>query len=315
MTEPKTSPFRLPKVVLITGATGLVGRALVQRIAQTDPEVELRLLSRSAQGVLTLEGTKIRAFLWSPSDGFLDAEALHNVECVVHLAGETVAQRWTPSVKDSIRSSRIDGLKLITEACTSLDMAPRVISASAIGGYRSSDQVQSESASFGEGFIEHVVRDWEMAIRTLGDLGGGHVALRIGLVLTPNGGVLQRLLPVYRLGLGSPLAPGEQWQSWVHIDDLTRMLVQAMAQRHWSGAYNAVGPHPLKQRQFSEGLAQALGRPHFMPKVPKWALRMVFGSAASALLASHRITPQGLTDEGFEFQHPEFVEALKDLLH
>ena len=308
------SPAGFPRCVLITGASGLVGRALLHRLSQHQPRTEIRLLGRSARGIREWEGIPVQGFGWNPADGALDAAALDGVDCIVHLAGETVAQRWSPAVKGRIRDSRIAALGIIEKACRSGNMAPRLVSASAIGWYPSADRLQRESDPVGSGFIAEVVRDWEAAAASLGTLGGGHVALRTGLVLAAGGGVLGKLVPLYRLGLGSPLSPGTQWQSWIHIDDLVSLFLASMEQRQWDGAFNAVSPAPIRQQGFSRSLAEALGRPHMLPSVPQWAIRLLYGEAAHALLASHRILPARTLAAGFEFQHQNLDDALQDIL-
>lgn len=307
------TPPHLEGAILVTGGTGLIGRRLLQALAQRHPGCRLHVLSRrdrSASNDATL-----RFFRWSPDEGPLDPKALEGVGTVLHLAGETVAQRWTPAVRTRIRQSRIDGLAWIQQACEKQGLQPRVISASAIGGYASSAEPQDETAPLGQGFIESVVKDWEAAAQSLGALGGGHVCLRLGLVLTPEGGVLQRLLPVYRMGLGAPLSPGTQWQSWIHIDDVLGLFLHALESPDWTGAYNAVSPNPIRQSDFSADLARALRRPHWMPPVPRAALRLLYGEAAHALLASHRIQPTRTRSEGYVFQHVELRDALSSLLH
>jgi uncharacterized protein len=256
----------------------------------------------------------VHAFGWNPDKGQLDPRALDGVEQVLHLAGAPVAQRWSPAARAQIRTSRIDALEQLRAACLERGMAPRIISASAIGFYGPSAEWRTETDDGGSGFLAEVVRDWETAARRFGDLGGGHVIARIGLVLAAEGGVLDRLLPIYRLGLGAPLASGEQWQSWIHIEDLARLFHSALHSTQWTGTYNAVSPQPAQQRDFSKALANAVHRPHFFPNVPAWALRLRFGEAAEALLSSHRIRSTRLVDVGFELQHPALRAALGDIL-
>lgn len=301
----------LPPCLLITGATGLVGRALVAGIRKLDPSVELRALSRSPERP-ALDG--VQMFGWNPARGELDPAAVDGVTGVFHLAGETVAQRWTPAVRQRIYDSRIDALDLIGKACISVGSAPRLVSASAIGWYPDSPERMTESDPAGSGFIAEIVQAWEAAAQRFGALGGHHVSLRIGLVLSPDGGVLAKLLPLYRAGLGSPLAPGTQWQSWIHIDDLVSLFLHAMGSPNMKGAYNAVSPNPVTQRQFSQALAGALRRPHFLPAVPRFVLRAVFGEAAEALLASNRIASERTLESGFEFEHPVLPSAMASLL-
>ena len=299
--------------ILITGATGLVGRKLVEHLGQSLPGVALHVLTRAPEQASRF-GTGVKEFGWSPENGHLDEAALEDVGCVVHLAGAPVAQRWTPNARAAIRSSRIGTMELLRDQCRAMGLSPRVVTASAIGWYAEGAEWRNESDPCGPGFLCEVVRDWEAAAHGLGDLGGGSVALRIGLVLSPNGGVLQRLLPLYRMGLGAPLAPGDQWQSWIHLDDLVRTFAIAIGDTSWSGAFNAVSPHPVQQQEFSASLARALARPHFLPPVPRWAIRLQFGDAASALLASHRVACGRLREMGFQHHYPELPGALDALL-
>lgn len=296
--------------LLLTGATGLVGSALIARIHREQPNRSIRVLTRRPSTVRTIGGAEVKPYAWSPVDGELDLQALEGVQHVVHLAGEPVAQRWTPAARARILRSRVDGLNLLTEASRSLGMAPRIITASAIGWYPSGEEWCREGDPAGPGFLAEVVTQWEAAAARLGGLGGGHVALRIGLVLSAQGGILERLLPLYRWGLGAPLASGRQWQSWVHIGDLTGMFMRALQEDSWSGAYNAVAPEPIRQRAFSQALAAALGRPHILPPVPAWALGLRFGEATAALTASHRVEPVRFTEAGFSYRYPELSAAL-----
>lgn len=309
-----SSSSRSLSTVLVTGASGLVGRYVVRRLHEEHPLAKIRILGRNASGVRELDGIPVLGFHWDPDVGQLDPKALLGVDGLVHLAGETVAQRWTSSVKARIRSSRIDSLSLIEAACREHALAPRVVSASAIGWYPSKNAAQDESMPAATDFLAEVVQDWEAAAAALGSLGGGHVSLRIGLVLSADGGVLGKLLPLHRLGLGSPLAPGTQWQSWVHVDDLTDMILQGLSANAWEGSVNAVSPNPVSQREFSRTLARVLRRPHVLPAVPRFAIRLLYGEAAHALLASHRITPARALASGFAFRHANLEEAMRHLL-
>lgn len=314
MESPESHPIEFPKVVLVTGATGLVGTALVQRISHKHPATTIRILSRFGDQVNQIGGVAVEGYNWNPQAGSLDAGVVEGVQCIVHLAGETVAQRWSAPIKRRIRTSRIDSLGLLQKACMDRNVAPRLVSASAIGWYPSSLEIQSETDPLGTGFVSEVVRDWEAAAADFGELGGGHVSLRIGLVLAKKGGVIGKLAPLYCWGLGSPLSPGTQWQSWIHIQDLIGLFLSAIDSPDWHGAFNAVSPSPVQQQEFSIGLALALNRPHVLPSVPRIAIRLLFGEAADALLASHRVLPNRVLAKGFQFTHVELQAALHDLL-
>jgi len=303
------------KPILITGATGLVGKSLIPELYRRHPDRPIRILTRRPEGIQSVAGIGVQAHRWDPQGGQLDVQCLVGVSHVVHLAGEPVAQRWTEASRARIRSSRIRALEMLTDAAKRLAHAPKVISASAIGCYPPGDALRTEGDGCGTGFLAEVVRDWEDAAREFGALGGGHILFRIGLVLSRHGGVLERLLPIYRMGLGAPLSPGSQWQSWIQLDDLIAMIADSTEHANWNGTYNAVSPHPVSQREFSRTLAAVMSRPHFLPPVPAWALRLRFGHAAEALLASHRVLPKRLEAEGFTFTHPTLEEALQAALH
>lgn len=303
------SSARPSSTILITGATGLVGRALVTRLHRLEPNRRIHILTRDVSRAPFAESS-VRAFAWRPNLGEMDPEALKNVGQIVHLAGETVAQRWGPKARERILASRLSTLALLQRECASRGMAPRLVSASAVGWYEQGDAWRSESDPPGHGFLTEVVQRWEEAAIRFGQLGGGEVRLRIGLVLAPDGGVLKQLVPLYRWGLGAALAPGTQWQSWIHREDLVSIIVKALETPEWRGAFNAVSPNPVRQREFSQALARVLRRPHFLPPVPRWAIRLRFGEAASALLASHRIQSHKLIASGFDPAYPHLEGAL-----
>lgn len=300
--------------ILITGASGLVGSALITALHKTQPNRPIHVLSRKPAALENIAGCPVKAFGWSPSEGWLDEAALEGISHIVHLAGEPVAQRWSKATRARIRESRTGALHLLKTACQRASLAPRIVSASAVGLYGSSPEIKTEESPSGEGFLADVVNEWESAAAELGKLGGGHVVFRIGLVISTHGGFLPRLLPIYRFGLGAPLASGAQFQSWIHIADLVQMLATALERPDWNGAYNAVAPEAVSQQEFSQTLAAVLRRPHFFPHVPAWALRLWFGEAAEALLASHQVQPSRLKEAGFSFAFPTLEGALKNIL-
>ena len=296
--------------ILVTGGTGLVGRALLPELHRRFPECKLHVLTRQPDRLQSIGGIPVVAFGWDPGTGRIDAASMDGVAYVVHLAGEPVAQRWTEAARKRIRDSRVRSTQLLESAARETSSTPKIISASAIGFYSTGDAMRSERDACGDGFLAEVVRDWEDATRAFGALGGGHTLFRIGLVLSRHGGILKRLIPLYRRGLGAPLGSGLQWQSWVHIDDLVAMFAGAIGHGDLKGTFNAVSPQPVSQLEFSRTLARVMHRPHFLPAVPAWALSLWFGEAAEALMASHRIHPERLEDLGFSFSHPDLEKAL-----
>lgn len=300
--------------ILITGATGLVGNALVPLLAEATPSRRISVLTRKPERIHKIAGVPVQAFGWSPSDGQLDPRALEGVTHVIHLAGEPVAQRWTAANKQRIRDSRTGGLQLLRAACMAQGIAPKVISASAVGIYAPGPELRTEDADRGPGFLADVVADWETATSEFGALGGGYVSFRIGLVLSARGGVLQKLLPIYRLGLGAPLASGRQFQSWIHVSDLAKLFATAVEREDWTGPFNAVAPSAVSQRTFSETLAKVLQRPHLLPPVPSFALKLVYGDAAAALLASHNVSAERIMSAGFDFEFEHLEAALLDAI-
>lgn len=300
--------------ILITGATGLVGTALIRALRDRRPGQPIRIMTRRPHAGMAVGGVPVEGFGWNAEQGPVDPGALRDVGHVIHLAGEPVAQRWSAAARERILESRIGTLDRLRAACLEAGVAPRLLSASAMGAYAQGPEALSESGGQGRGFLADVVRDWEDAALRFGALGGREVRLRIGLVLSPEGGVLNKLMPLYTWGLGAPLSPGTQWQSWIALDDLVSLFLHALDHPDWEGAFNATAPHPVMQRDFSRTLARTMGRPHFLPPVPAWALRLRFGEAAEALLASHRVLPTRALEHGFVFRHGHLDDALGALL-
>ncbi len=225
-------------------------------------------------------------------------------DAVVNLAGEPVAQRWSKAVKERIRSSRVEGTRRLVEAMRK--NPPKVlVSASAVGYYGSrGDEMLSESSAPGDDFLAKVVVDWEREALRAEEFGVRVVVLRIGMVLGPDGGVLKKLLPIFKLGLGGPIGDGRHWMSWIAVDDLIR-LIQFVIANEVRGAINAVAPNPVTNREFTRELARLVQRPAIFP-VPRFVLRAIYGEMAEILWASQRAIPR---DIGFEFRR-ESIQGL-----
>ncbi|HEX3560571.1 MAG TPA: TIGR01777 family oxidoreductase [Pyrinomonadaceae bacterium] len=299
--------------VIVTGSTGLVGRALVRSLL-SDGHSVTRLVRGEAQA-FNAPGTK--AVHWEPEKGIVNAKELEGHDAAVHLAGEPIAEgRWDEEKKRRIRESRVQGTRLLAEALAGLNEKPLVlVSASAIGFYgdRAGEALHEESAS-GEGFLSEVCREWEKATLPASQAGIRVVHLRIGLVLSADGGGLPKMLTPFKLGVGGRVGSGRQYMSWITLEDLVRIIRRALDDEHLRGPVNAVAPNAVTNEEFTKSLGHALGRPTVLP-VPAFAARLAFGEMADALLlSSARVVPTRLQEAGFEFTHPELEGALKHVL-
>jgi uncharacterized protein (TIGR01777 family) len=240
--------------------------------------------------------------------GPLAPDALAGCDAVIHLAGEPVAQRWTPAAKARIRDSRIDGTRKLVEAMR--QHRPQVlISASAVGYYGScGDKELLESAPAGQDFLGQTALAWEQEALAAEPLGIRVVRLRIGVVLG-HGGALEKMLPPFKLGLGGPIADGSQWMSWIHLHDLLALIQFLLTESTVRGVFNAVAPYPVTNAEFTRALGHALHRPAFIP-LPAFAIKLLFGEMAQVITASQRALPEAATRAGFVFEFPEINAAL-----
>ncbi len=294
--------------VAITGASGMVGRALAGFLTTGGHTV--RPVSRRP-------GAGGGAIHFDPAGGATDGAGFEGVDAVVHLAGEPISQRWSDAARQRIRASRDDGTRALCQALAALEHPPRVlVSASAIGIYGDrGDERLDEDAPPGDGFLADVCRAWEQAAAPARDAGIRVVHPRIGIVLSPQGGALARLLPLFRAGAGGPLGPGRQFMSWIALDDLVGVLHHAVYDDALQGPVNAVAPHPVRNRELTRTLARVLRRPALVP-TPRFGLRVVMGrdAADELLLASQRVVPAALERSGFAFDHPDLEGALRQML-
>ncbi len=287
--------------ILVTGATGLVGRALSQR----RPVVSL---ARKDPG----DGSA----WWEPLGGKVHAE-VPMLGGVVHLAGEPVASsRWTADKKRRIRDSRVQGTRTLVDWLLARAQRPSVlVSASAVGFYGDrGEELLAEGAGAGTGFFPEVVSAWEAEAMKAKQGGIRVVCLRIGIVLDADGGALEKMMPAFKLGGGGPMGSGRQWFPWVHMADVVGMLEWALTNEEVSGPLNVVAPGIVRQKDFAKALGKQLRRPSFL-KAPAFAMKMAFpGLAEEGLLASSRVVPQAALDGGYDFRFPELKPALADLL-
>lgn len=294
--------MKVPQRIAITGASGLIGSALVGYLKSEGHTVQ-RLVRRAP-----ISPDEIQ---WDPKTGFVDIEALRGVDAVIHLAGVGVGdKRWTKRYKSEILNSRLLGTTAIANAVA--EVKPQVfISASAIGWYGDSgNRAVVESDSVGNDFLAAVCREWEGAADLAGDV--RTVKLRTGLVLDPTGGALGRMLPLFRFGLGGKLGSGKQWWSWITLHDVVRAITFALT-HDISGPVNLTSPNPVTNQEFTAALARAMKRPALFP-APAIALKIALGGFSSEVLGSKKVMPNALTQAGFKWDYPHITPALQALV-
>jgi uncharacterized protein (TIGR01777 family) len=291
--------------VLISGAGGLVGSALEAELGRRGEEARALERGRAGKGIG-----------WEPQSGAIDLQELEvwRPQALVHLAGENIAaRRWSPEQKRRIRESRVEATQKLVESLLRLSRPPEIfVGASAVGIYGSrGDEILTEESPAGDGFLGEVAESWEKAAEPLRAAGTRVVHLRFGMILSRNGGALPRMVPLFKLGLGGKIGSGRQWMSWIALADVVRLIRWALENPRAAGAYNAVAPEPVTNAEFTRCLANVLGRWAILP-VPRMALRAAFGEMADALLlASQRVIPKRLRDEGFTWAVPSLGQALE----
>ncbi len=291
-----------PGKVLISGSSGLIGAALVRRLTAKGWQLTRLIRSTpSAAGQIS----------WDPAQP-IPPESVSGFDAVIHLAGETIAERWTEAKKRAVRDSRVLGTRNISEALAQAAKRPALlVSASAIGIYGDrGDQVLVEQSSPGEGFLAEVCREWESATRAAAKAGIRTVQARFGIVLSRSGGALAKMLGPFRLGIGGNLGSGRQWWSWVAVDDVIGAIEHVMKTETLEGPVNVVSPNPVTNREFTKSLASVLARPAVFP-LPAFMARLALGEMADELLlASQRVEPARLRSSGYRFARPELRSAL-----
>lgn len=286
--------------ILISGASGFIGRPLTSFL--------------KAKGIATFSLSRFSGdVLWNPDEAKANPQDFEGFDAVIHLAGEPLAlSRWTASKREKIFSSRILSTLLLSQVLAQLNKPPRVfIGASAVGFYgNQGEALLTEESPKGEGFLSNVCFGWERASQGLEAKGIRVVNARFGIVLDSQGGALQRLAKVYKLGLGGQIGTGMQWISWIHLKDLVYALLAILENDSLNGPVNLVAPHPVRQKEFAEILAETLHRPHFL-YTPAWLIRTLFGSAAAELLlSSAKVKCAKLLASNFPFQYTDLRSAM-----
>ena len=291
--------------VTLTGASGLIGTRLADRLRARGDEVT----------TLSRKPTTPGAIAWQPEDEPAPAAALAGRDAVVHLAGENVAQRWSDDAKRAIRSSRERGTRNLVAGIAAAEPRPRVlVSSSAVGYYGPhGDERLDETAPPGTGFLPEVCVIWEREAQHAAELGLRVVTVRTGVVLDRSGGALAKMLPFFKLGVGGPVAGGDQYMAWIHVDDVVGLYRAALDGEEWAGAVNASAPEPVTNKVFSKALGRALRRPAFAP-VPSLAVRTLYGEMAEIVTEGQRVVPRRAQELGYAFAHPDLEEALRSAL-
>ena len=299
--------------IVVTGATGLVGSALVPSLVAGGHSVVRLVRKQSNAGA----GNNVTDALWRPDRGEIDAAALAGCDAAVHLAGENISEgRWTDEKKRRIIESRVQGTRLVSETLARLEPRPRVlVSASATGYYGDrGDELLTEGSAAGKNFVAKVCREWEAATEPARAAGLRTVLLRFGIVLSREGGALAKMMTPVKLGVGGKLGSGRQYYSWIAIEDAVAAVRHALENEAVGGPVNLVSPQPVTNAEFTKALGHALGRPTLFA-VPAFAARLAFGEMADELLlASARVEPAQLKTTGFEFKYPTLEAALRHLI-
>jgi uncharacterized protein (TIGR01777 family) len=297
---------------LITGATGLVGNALVDFFLEKKHQINY--LTTSKQKLNSIKGCQ--GFYWNPKKGFIDNKALLEVDIIINLAGASISNRWTKNYKNVILESRIDSLNTLSNAIQpSIHQVKQIVSASAIGIYPNSvnKKYSEDNIEIGNDFLAKVVTEWENSANKFKRLGVKVSLIRIGLVLSANGGVLTKLITPVKFNLGNELGSGNQIQSWIHINDLIKVF-DFVINKEIIGVINGVAPNPVKQKVFVKTLSEVLGSKIILPATPKWLLRLILGEMHELLFNSQDVTPKRLIDNKFQFNYDLLKPALTHLI-
>jgi uncharacterized protein (TIGR01777 family) len=295
--------------VLVTGASGLIGRELCGLLEREGHEVS-RTSRRSSPG------SGGSGFQWLPESQVLPPEAIAEADGVIHLAGEPIAEkRWSSEEKRKIRDSRVLGTRNLVAGLAAVGKRPSVlISGSAVGYYGDAgDRELDESSPAGEGFLSDVCHEWENEALAAAKLGMRVAIVRTGVVLSTKGGALQRMLPAFRLGAGGKLGSGEQWFPWIHVADIAGLFLHSLNGNTVSGVVNGVAPGIVKNAEYTETLAGVLQRPALV-SVPEFALKLLFGEMSAVLLSSQRVKPRVALETGYQFKFADLKSALSNLL-
>ena len=298
--------------ILITGATGLVGSALVQLCRSRDIAVNYLTINR--EKINNEEG--YNGFYWNPKTHEIDLACFEGVSAIINLAGASISKRWTKSYKEEILSSRINSLRTLYKGLASINSGniTSFVSASAIGKYPNSLSVYytEEDTETDDSFLGEVVETWEEEVDNFLKQNFKVTKIRIGLVLSPNGGALPEIAKPIKNYVGAAFGSGEQWQSWIHIQDLARIFLFAI-ERELHGTFNGVAPNPVTNNKLIKEIAEVLKKPLILPNIPAFMMKLVLGEMSNILFASQRVSSKKIEEEGFDFDYQNINAALQDI--
>jgi len=297
--------------VLITGGTGLIGKRLTEMLLEKGYQVTY--LSRKKETV-----PSVKVYEWNVEKAYIEEGALAGVDYLIHLAGSGVAEgRWTDERKKVIISSRTETIGLVAQKLKEKGIRPKAFISASGSSYYGEDTgnvKHTEESPAGNDFLSHVTVVWEKAADAIADLGVRTVKLRTGVVLSKDGGAIPRMAQPAKFGFGAPLGSGKQWVSWIHLDDICKMYIQAMENETWQGAYNAVTSQPVTNEELTNEICNALDKPQWLPNVPAFALKLVFGKMSSVILGSSYLVNQRIKSEtNFRYDFPDLRRALREI--
>lgn len=298
--------------VLITGGTGIIGKRLTELLLTKG--YDIAYLSRRKKNI-----PSVKVYEWDVKNNYIEDAAFDNLVYLIHLAGSGVAEgRWTDERKKTILSSRTETIKLVASKLKEKNIKLKAFvsaSGSSYYGEDSGNNENTENSPAGSDFLSHVTIDWEKAADSIAKLGVRTVKLRTGIVISNDGGAIPKMAQPAKLGFGAPLGSGKQWASWIHVDDICRMYIEAMENDSWNGPYNAVASPPVTNEELTNQICKALNKPQWLPNVPAFALRLAFGEMANVVLGSNYVINQRIaTETDFKYQFPELGGALRDIL-
>ena len=301
------------KTILITGATGLVGQEIVKQCLANNIAVNYLSTSKSKLEVKH----NYKGFYWNPSKNEIDTACFKDVDTIINLAGASISKRWTDSYKQQLIDSRVQSLQLLFNTIKKEKITiNHLVSASAIGYYpdNRTNYYEEDFISTESGFLQEVVALWEKEALSFNNLNINVSLIRIGIVLSKDGGALRELVKPIKGLVGSPLGSGKQWQSWIHIEDLVALFLFVIKEKY-SGVFNAVAPNAVKQKELVKTIAKVLKRPILLPRVPAFALKQILGEMSAIVLESQRVSSKKIESLGFSFKYHHLKPALEDLLN